>query len=76
MYGIGTNDIFGLNNSYKDKNSLTYNAYSGNIWENGTSRKSGSSIYDGQTIAIDVNLLNYKISWSVDGKKMGQTIIS
>ena len=76
MYGIGTSDIFGLNNSYKDKFSLTYNAYSGNIWEKESSRKSGSSIYDGQAIAMDVNLQNYTVSWSVDGKKMGEALIS
>jgi len=32
MYGIGSADIFGVSNSYKEKLSIAYNSYSGNIW--------------------------------------------
>jgi hypothetical protein len=75
MYGICTRDSFGKVNSYKEKESIHYNAYSGNIWENGTSKKGGMSIYDGQTVSIDVNLTNSKISWFVDSNKLARTTI-
>ena len=32
MYGIGSADIFGVSNSYKERLSIAYNSYSGNIW--------------------------------------------
>jgi hypothetical protein len=32
MYGIGSVDIFGVSNSYKEKLSIAYNSYSGNVW--------------------------------------------
>lgn len=75
MYGIGTADIFGVSNSYKEKQSISYNSYSGNIWENGSSRKSGSSVHDGQIVSMDVSLTTFKVTWSADSKKIGETVI-
>jgi len=54
---------------------VAYNSYSGNIWENGASRKGGSGVNDGQIIAVDANLSTFRISWTVDGKKYGEAII-
>jgi hypothetical protein len=75
MFGVGSSDIFGLSNSYKDKNSIAYNAYSGNVWEGGASRKSGSTVYDSQTMTMDANLTTFRITWSVEGKKVGEAVI-
>lgn len=75
MYGICTREVFGKINSYKEKEAICYNAYSGNIWENGSSRKGGMSIYDSQMVSIEVNLINNRISWFADSNKLGKATI-
>ncbi len=52
MMGIITRQSFGVAYAYKEKTCLSYNSYNGNIWENGNSRKGGSSIRDGQIVSI------------------------
>jgi hypothetical protein len=69
MMGICTRECFGVTYAYKSKNSLAYNSYSGNVWEKGNSRKGGVAVMDGQTVAIEINLIEHKVVWFIDGKK-------
>jgi hypothetical protein len=39
------------------------------VWEKSNSRKGGSSVMDGQNVAIEVNLIDFKVIWFIEGKK-------
>jgi hypothetical protein len=75
MIGVITREAFGQAYAYKLRSSIAYNSYSGNVWEKGNSRKGGSSVMDGQTVAIEVNLIDYKVIWFIEGKKAAESSV-
>lgn len=75
MVGIVTKEVFGKNYPFKDKESLAYNCYNGNIWENEISRRGGLSVYDGQVITMEVNLTTNKIAWFADNVRLAKSNI-
>jgi hypothetical protein len=76
MIGICTRECFGVTYAYKSKCSIAYNSYSGNVWEKGNSRKGGTAIIDGQSIAIEINLIESKVTWFIEGKKATEASIA
>ena len=76
MYGITTKDNFGINSTHMLKNSISYSAHSGYLWDNGISKKGIHPVYDGQVLTLDIDLEKHKISWFVDNKKVAKTTIA
>jgi hypothetical protein len=69
MYGIGTKHIKGLNRAQDSKYFIGYYELTGNVYEQGTSRKGGPKIKDGETVTIVVDLRKWKVYWYVEGKR-------
>lgn len=44
LVGIATKSVFGVKEAYTHKEAITYASSTGNIWENGDSRKGGKGI--------------------------------
>lgn len=54
---------------------MAYNSYSGNVWEKGSSRKGGAAVNDGQTITVEINLMDHRVIWFVEGKKAAESAL-
>lgn len=76
MVGVTTREGFGQEFAYKSTSCVAYNSYSGNVWEKGSSRKGGASVTDGQTVTVEINLADYRVSWFVEGKKAAESALS
>ncbi len=76
MYGVGTASIRGINRAQDHKEFIGYYENTGNIYDKGESKKGGARVKDGDTIIIEVDTKNWKISWCIEGTKEAEITIS
>jgi len=69
MFGIGTEDIKGMSRAQDSKFFIGYYELTGNIYEQGVSRKGGARMKDGDTMTIVVDPRKWKIYWYIEGKR-------
>ena len=75
MYGVGSELIKGLNRAQDSKQFIGYYENTGNIYEQGQSKKGGPKIKDGQLITIIVDPKKWKIFWYINGMKQAEASI-
>jgi hypothetical protein len=69
MYGIATAAVRGVTRAQDHKEFIGYYENTGNIYDRGESKRGGAKIKDGDTVAIEIDTKNWKISWMVDGSR-------
>ena len=76
MYGISTDKTVGMLNPFHHLECKAYYAYNGLVYENGTQRASGSAISDGSSVTITADLINWRITWEMNGNLLASADIS
>ena len=69
MYGIGTENIKGLNRAQDSQHFFGYYEFTGNLYEQGTPKKGGPKVKDEEIVTIETDPKKQKISWYIAGKK-------
>lgn len=76
MYGIGTEFIKGLNRAQDSKEFIGYYENTGNVYEQGESKKGGPRIKDGEIVTIIIDPVRWKVYWHINGKKEAEANIA
>ena len=76
MYGISTDKTVGMVNPYHHLEFKAYYAYNGHVWENGGGRAGGSAISDGSSVTITADLIDWRITWEMNGNLLASADIS
>lgn len=76
MYGIGTSNLRGVLRAQDSKEFIGYYQNTGMIYDRGESRKGGPKIKDGEVIDIEVDTINWFISWTIEGLMEAEVAIS
>ena len=66
----------GMVNPYKHLEFKAYYAHSGYVRENGGGRAGGSAISDGSSVTITADLINWRITWEMNGNLLASADIS
>jgi len=62
-YGLSTENVIGIRSPYRNSQCLSYFAYDGTVYANNKQFLGAPAIYDGSTITMVADLVNYKIKW-------------
>ena len=76
MYGISTDKTVGMVNPYYHLECKAYYAYDGNVYENGGNRAGECAISDGSSVTITADLINWRITWEMNGNLLASADIS
>ena len=76
MYGISTDKTVGMIRPYIYLECKAYYACNGRVFENGGQRAGGSAISDGSSVTITADLINWRITWEMNGNLLASADIS
>lgn len=75
MYGVGTEDLFGLKRPQDNSNFAGYYELKGTVHQKGVYTSAGPPIKDGDIIGIEINTIIWTICWYLSGKKVAEVVI-
>ena len=75
MTGITTAAVLGVINPHQDPNCLAYRSCNGKVFDDVQQKIGGRGVNDGEIIAMKVDTINWKISWSIGAQQLAGTII-
>jgi hypothetical protein len=77
MIGVGSREVFGVAGGHGHKDCFCYYYYNNTIYENGSSRASGSStqIANGAALSMEINRNSNTVSWKVGATQLTQATI-